>query len=163
MSIAFPKSTLSLDQFRSAFLAGGLRSISVRAAGGRFLVTALPRTGQPISLATTHGKKLRTFRNPLQAIQVLHEMGARKLEVDTSEWSPEQAKLGGVKRPDTAARQRRAQEAVAHDAWFRREIEAALLEAEDPKAPWDSETEVKRKSAAKQAEWLVRAKLDAKD
>ena len=147
------KSALTLDQFRSAFRAGGLRSISVMASGGQFFVTAQPRTGERVTLATTHGKKFRAFRNPIKAIAILHEMGARKMEVDTSSWSPGQAELEGRKRPDTAERQRRAHAAAVHDAWFRGEVEQAVQEADDPQAEWMSENEVSRESALRRAAW----------
>jgi hypothetical protein len=147
------KSALNLDQFRSAFLAGGFRSISLQASGGVFFVTAKPRTGKRITLATTHGQKPRGFRNPAKAIEVLHKMGAHTLEVDTSAWSPEEAENSGRKRPDTAARQRRAQEALAHDTWFRSQVEAALLEADSPDAEWVSQEEMKKISVLKRAAW----------
>lgn len=148
------KTALNLDQFRSAFRAGGLRSISLKASGGLFLVTAQPRTGKRVTLATTHGNKLRTFRNPAKAIEILHAMGAHKVEVDTSAWSPAQAQVDGRKRPDTAMRQRRIHEAAAHDAWFRHEVEQAVREADNPDAEWNSQEQVKRQSAVHRAAWL---------
>jgi hypothetical protein len=148
------KTALSLDQFRSAFLAGGLRSISVMASGGQFFVTALPRKGDRLTLATTHGKRLRAFRNPAKAIEILYRMGAHRVEVDTSAWSPKEAQLEGRKRPDTAERQRRIHQAAAHDAWFRQEVEMAVREADDPDAEWNSQEQVKRQSAVHRAAWL---------
>jgi hypothetical protein len=148
------QTALNLDQFRTAFRAGGLHSILLMASGGQFFVTAQPRIGERITLATTHGNKLR---NPAKAIEILHQMGAHKVEIDTSAWSPAQAVLEGRKRPDTSARQRRAHQAAAHDAWFRQEVELAVQEADDPHAKWESQTEVKRQSAMKRAAWLSAA------
>jgi hypothetical protein len=115
------------------------------------------RTGERITLATTHGNKLRAFRNPAKAIEILHQMGAHKVEVDTSAWSPVQAELEGRKRPDTAERQRRVHEAAAHDAWFRREVQLAVQEADAPHAEWNSPKEVKHQSALKRAAWLAKS------
>lgn len=148
------KSALNLDQFRTAFRAGGFRSIVLTASGGQFFVTAQPRTGGSITLATTHGNKLRTFRNPAKAIEVLHQMGAHKVEIDTSAWSPAQAAVEGRKRPDTAERQRRAHQAAAHDAWFRQQVALAIEEADSPQAEWISQEDVKRQSAIQRARWL---------
>ncbi len=148
------ETALNLDQFRSAFRAGGLRSISLKASGGQFLVTAQPRTGKRVTLMTTHGNKLRTFRNPAKAIEILHAMGAHRVEVDTSAWSPTLAQAESRKRPDTAARQRRLHEAAAHDAWFRQEVQVAVREADGPDAEWDSQEQVKRQSAVHRAAWL---------
>jgi hypothetical protein len=146
--------SLNLDQFRSAFRAGGFHSIVLMASGGHFFVTAQPRTGERITLATTHGKKLRSFRNPAKAIEILHQMGAHKVEIDTSAWSPMQTESEGRKRPDTAERQRLAHQAAAHDAWFRQQVNLAIREAGDPQAEWVSQEEVKRQSAIKRASWL---------
>jgi hypothetical protein len=147
------KTVLNLDQFRSTFLAGGLRSISLIASGGQFFITAQPRIGDRITLATTHGNKLRAFRNPAKAIEILHQMGAHIVEVDTSAWSPAQAELEGRKRPDTAERQRRMHEAAAHDAWFRSEVDLAVQAADAPHAEWNSPNEVKGQSTLKRAAW----------
>ena len=144
-------STMHLDRFRSALQTGGFRSVGVTASGGLFFVTAQPRNGERVTLATTRGKRARGFRDPGKAIALLHAIGARKVEVDTSEWSPEQAALEGRHRPDTAERQRRAHQAVAHDAWFRSEVEQALHEADDPAAEWMSNEEAKRQSAERRA------------
>ena len=111
---------LNLDQFRSAFQTGGLRSVGVTAEGSQFFVNAQPQNGDRITLATTRGKQARAFRNLAKAIAVLHEIGARKVEVDTSAWSPGEALA--PQRPDTAERQRRAHQSAEYDTWFRAEI-----------------------------------------
>jgi hypothetical protein len=149
--------TMTLDQFRSAFQSGGLRSVGVVAKGGQFFVTAQPRSGERITLATTRGKQARGFRDPGKAIAILHELGARKVEVDTSEWSPDQAAQQARRRPDTAERQRRAHEAAAHDAWFRAEVEQALKEADDPNTVWLTNEEVEREAAERRKRWLAQA------
>jgi len=148
------ESALNLDQFRAAFRAGGFRTIVLTASGGHFHVLARAREGGSIALATTHGKKIRAFRNPAKAIEVLHRMGAHKVEIDTSAWSPEQAKFEGRKRPDTSERQRRAHQAATHDTWFRQQVALALEEADSPDAEWVSQEEVKRQSALQRAVWL---------
>jgi hypothetical protein len=149
--------TMTLDQFRSAFQTGGFRSVGVTAAGGQFFVTAEPRSGDRVTLATTRGKTARGFRDGGKAIALLHEIGARTFEVNTSEWSPKQAAQEGRRRPDTAERQRRAHEAAAHDAWFRAEVRQALREAADPDTVWVTNDEVMRESAENEAKWLAQA------
>jgi hypothetical protein len=144
---------MTLDQFRSAFQTGGLRSVAISASGGLFFVTGQPRSGERVTLATTRGKLARGFRDPGKAIAVLHEIGARKVEIDTTGWSPAQAALAGRHRPDTAERQKRAHQAAGHDAWFRAEIEKAVQEANDPAAEWLSDEQVKQQSAERRAGW----------
>src|ERR1035441_8654808 len=53
--------------------------------------------------------------------------------------------------------QRRRQERE-HDAWFRREVELAVGEADNPQAAWDSQEEVKLKSGTKRAAWLGKSR-----
>jgi hypothetical protein len=150
-------SALNLDQFRAAFRSGGLRSVSVQATGGEFFITAEPRTGERVTLATTHGGKLRAFRDPGKAIAILHEIGAHKIGVDTSAWSPAQANLLAPHRPDTAVRQRRAHEAAALDAWLRSEVEQALQESDEPATEWISQGEAKRQGARRREKWRAKA------
>jgi hypothetical protein len=150
---------LNLDQFRATFQSGGFRSVSVVAAAGSFFVTAQPRTGDRVTLATTHGKKRRAFRDAGKAIAILHELGARKVEVDTSEWSPKEAGTEANKRPDTAERQRRIHAAAEHDAWFRAEVRKAIKVADDPTTEWVPNEEAKRQSAIRRIEWLKKAAL----
>ena len=145
--------TLNLDQFRTAFKSGGLRSVAVRATGGSFVVTAQPRSGSQVVLAKTHGGTHRSFRDPGKAIAILHEIGARKVEVDTSDWSPETAAGEARRRPDTAERQRLAHEAAAYDAWFRAEVEKTIREADEPGAVFFTNEEVKREMAIHRKEW----------
>ena len=149
--------TMTLDQFRSAFQTGGFRTVNVVASGGLFFVTGAPRNGERVTLATTRGKQERGFRDPAKAIAVLYEIGVRKVEVDTSAWSPEQALVEGRRRPDTAARQRRAHEAAVHDAWFRSEVEQSLREADAPDADWVSNEDAKGFSANRHARWRAQA------
>jgi hypothetical protein len=149
---------MTLDQFRSAFRTGGFKSVNVIALGGLFFVTGAPRDGDQVTLATTRGKQRRGFRDAAKAIAVLHDIGVRKVEVDTSGWSPDQPTLEGRRRPDTAERQRRAHAAAGHDAWFRAQVEQALHEADDPKADWVSNDEVETLGAQHQARWRAGAK-----
>lgn len=52
---------------------------------------------------------------------------------------------------------RQAEEAIAHDAWFRAEVEQGIKEADDPNTQWVSNEEAKAISAKWRAELLKRA------
>ena len=145
--------SMNLDQFRTALQSGGFRSVGVTGVGGLFFVTARPRSGKPITLATTRGKQVRSFRDPGKAIVMLHQIGAHKIDVDSSKWSPELATQEGRRRPDTARRQRRAHKAAAYDAWFRSEVAKALNEADNPATQFGSNAVVKALSANHQDRW----------
>lgn len=61
-------------------------------------------------------------------------------------------------RPDRAEAMRRAHEAVAHDKWFREQVEEAIQEANDPKTEWVPHEVVKQDMARQRAELLARIK-----
>lgn len=146
-------SQITLDQFRSVFRSGGFQSVGLQASGGEFFITARQRSGGKVTLATTHGLRVRAFRDADKAIGILHQMGARDIHVDTSKWSSDENPRGRSRRPDTSIRQKRAHQAAAHDAWFRSEVERAIREADSPDAKWVSNEEVKRRSALIRADW----------
>lgn len=98
---------ISLGGLRTALQTGGLRAVGVTASGGLFFVTAQPRSGGWLVLATTRGKQARGFRDPGKAILLLHEIGVTKIAVDVSGWEPGRAAAEGRRRPDVSARQRR--------------------------------------------------------
>ncbi len=52
------------------------------------------------------------------------------------------------------------QDAVAHDAWFRREVEDALAEADNPDTRWISNEEMRKDSAAWRQRLASRAKVE---
>ena len=148
--------TLSLDQFRTAWRSGDFRRVEVTGSGGLFFVTGQARSGDRVTLATTRSKAVRGFRDAGKAIAVLHAMGARSIEVDTSAWLPDRAGSDTKRRPDTALRQQRAHEAATHDAWFRNEVSKSLQEADGADADWISDDDAKREGAAHRATWVGR-------
>ena len=99
--------TINLAELRTAFQTGGFKRVGVTASGGLFFVTAQPRSGGWLVLATTRGKQARGFRDPGKAILLLHEIGCQKIAVDVSGWEPGRAAIEARRRPDVAARQRR--------------------------------------------------------
>lgn len=153
---------LSLDQFRQVWRSGGFQSVGITGAGGVFFVTGRPLQGERVTLATTRGKTVRAFRHADRAIAVLHGIGIRTIEVDTSAWAPEKASEAGIRRPDTARRQKHAHEAATHDAWFRREVAASLSEADDAEAEWVSNAVVKEHGKERRAAWLARIETELK-
>jgi hypothetical protein len=48
---------------------------------------------------------------------------------------------------------RRSCQELAHDTWFREQIEFAVQEADDPAAEWVSQRQMKRQSATDRAVW----------
>lgn len=119
----------------------------VGGAGGWGIVINYGRASQ--TLAVTRGEP-RTFRKFETLASYLKELGITDLRVHTAEFTP-----GGDgptdKRGELAsARMKRAHEAAAHDKWFRAQVEAAILEADDPNAAPSIPHEVAKVQMAKQ-------------
>ncbi|WP_158807935.1 hypothetical protein [Beijerinckia sp. L45] len=153
--------TLSLDQFRAAWQSGEFNRVGVTGSGGLFFVTG-QRGGDKVTLATTRGKAVRGFRDAGKAIAVLHGMGARHIDVDKSNWTPDQVGSEGKRRPDTALRQQRAHAAAAHDSWFRAEVLRSLEEADASDANWIAHDDVKHAGTARRAVWVNRVEAGRK-
>jgi hypothetical protein len=123
--------TLSLDQLRAATQVGGIMSVTLRAEGGTFVVAVATRNGEDGFLVTTRTRQARRFRDPRKALLLLREIGITSVQVDATDWNPNEA-AGGTPRPDRSEALKRAHEAAAHDRWFRAQVEEALREANDP-------------------------------
>ncbi|MEK7438044.1 MAG: hypothetical protein AAB150_14295 [Pseudomonadota bacterium] len=63
---------------------------------------------------------------------------------------------GAKVRADTAERMRRTHEAAVHDKWFRRQVEQAIKEADDPNTEWVSHEDAKASWAKKRAKLVKR-------
>lgn len=67
-------------------------------------------------------------------VSYLTAMNIQHFDVDASDFSVDAE--DSRKRPDRSETLRRAHEAVAHDRWFRSEVEAAVRQANDPATDW---------------------------
>jgi hypothetical protein len=123
--------TLSLDQLRAATRVGGVTSVTLRAEGGTFVVAVGTRSGEEGFLVATRTRQARHFRDLRKALLLLREIGITTVQVDATDWKPDEA-VAGTPRPDRSQALKRAHEAAAHDRWFRAQVEEALREADDP-------------------------------
>src|ERR1700689_3206261 len=123
--------TLTLEQLRATAQAGGVASVTLKAAGGTFLVAVATRSGGDGVLITTRTKEPRHFADPRKAMLLLRAMGIATAQLDISQWNPDETTIG-TPRPDRAVALKRAHEAAAHDRWFRAQVEQGLREANDP-------------------------------
>lgn len=64
-------------------------------------------------------------------------------------------------RADSSERLKHAHEAAAYDTWFRAEIEAAIVEADDPNTKWVSNEDANKSWAKQRAELVKRAESRA--
>lgn len=78
--------------------------------------------------------------------------------LDASNYSA--APVSEAKRRDSAERMRRAHAAVAHDQWFRAQVEQGVQEANDPATDWQLEEDVEARAAERRARWRAASAED---
>jgi len=105
-------------------------------------------------LAAQRSGKVRVFKRLESLTTYLRGIGIARFEVDATDYDPTALR---TTRPDRAAAMRRTHEAVQHDAWFRKEVEQSLREADDPNTVWVSNADAKAQSSAQRARWLAQA------
>jgi hypothetical protein len=147
---------MTLDQLRATQMAGGVAEVVLRAEGGAFFVSVTTLSGGDGVLVKTRDRTPRGFTDPRKALALLHGLGITTARLDTGSWTPD-APTVGKPRPDRSEALKRAQDAAAHDAWFRAEVEQALREADDPNTVFIPHEEVMARWEIKRAELLKRA------
>lgn len=124
--------TVKLDTARELVEAGSVQQATLIGQKGGYAI--LLRVGmQDKTLATKNGAP-RLFAQLDRAARLLRdELGVVRFDVDATGYS-----LGDQtrRRPDRSEAMRLTQQAVAHDRWFRGEVERALREADAPGASW---------------------------
>jgi hypothetical protein len=102
---------LDVRQFRAAMVAGGFRSIYLKAAGPNFMIQGEPqeRVLGPfgvirVVLVTTRGRSTRFFCNPAEGLAVLKKMGVERVTVELESWLPHYQTERSRVRPDMAER-----------------------------------------------------------
>jgi hypothetical protein len=103
---------VTVADFRMAMRAGAFRSVRLIGGGVHFQIEARlrnePKDRYPIMLVGTRSRKMREFRDPTAALELLKSMGATKVEVNIGSWYPERAKNLANRRPDMSERLKRA-------------------------------------------------------
>jgi hypothetical protein len=149
-----PRDTIDQTTLARLVEAGAVRGASIIGQpGGWGVVIQYGMTER--ALAAKRGA-VRNFARFETLVAYLKKIGIAKYQVDATQYDPATVKQERF-REDAADRMRHAHEAVAHDKWFRAQVEQALTEADDPTMVWLSNEEVKAHSAARRAEWLKRA------
>lgn len=134
--------------------AGAVRSAHIIGqAGGWGVLVKYGMTERALAASRSH--QVRIFRKFETLVTYLKGVGIARFEVDAANYDAASMKLSRA-RPDSSAAMTRAHEAAAYDKWFRAEIEAAIVEADDPKTVWVSNEEVSSNWAKKRAELVKR-------
>lgn len=135
--------TLTLEQLRTATVAGGVSGVTLQADGGDFIVRIETLKAGEAVLAKARSTEPRRFGNPVQALALLRELGLVAGSFDVAQWRPDE-KPATRTRPDRAEALRRTHQAAGYDQWFRAQVEQGLAEADDPSTDWVSHTAAKQ-------------------
>jgi len=118
-----PSHTIDHTTLARLVEAGAVRAASVIGQpAGWGVIVKYGKTERP--LAARRGQ-VRTFRRLETVVNYLKEIGIARFDVDAVNYDPEQFKTART-RPDSAAAMKRAHEAVAHDKWFREQVQRGI-------------------------------------
>ena len=141
--------SITLDQLRTATMAGGVTTVTLEGQGAGFFVKIITRNKQEVLLAKARTNEPRHFGSPASALKLLRNIGIVVANVDTSNWNPE-AKDMTRSRQSRSDALKNAHEAAAYNEWLALEIQDAI---DDPR-PSVSHDEVMTRMASRIAEHM---------
>ncbi len=113
---------LTLEQFRASQDAGGVLSVTLKAAGAGFEVQIETSRG-PAKLVKTRSKdEPRRFLDPRKALLLLRDLGIREAHIDGQQWRPDEHLLERKPRADRAVAMKPPHEALTHNDWLRQKL-----------------------------------------
>lgn len=121
--------SMTLEQLRATARAGGVTGVTLKGLGGGFLVEIATRSGQDAFLAKARTTEPRRFGNPASALLVLRDVGIAVVQLDATNWNPEQKDMTRS-RQSRAEAMRGAHEAAAYNQWLAAEIQESI---DDPR------------------------------
>lgn len=121
--------SMTLEQLRVAASAGGIVGITLKGQGGGFFMEIATRSGQDAILSKARSTEPRRFGNPTSALMVLRDIGMAVVQLDVTDWSPDQKEIT-QSRESRAQAMREAHEAAAYGKWLAAEIQASI---DDPR------------------------------
>ena len=123
--------TFTIDQARTAASSGGVLSANLRPMGSMFALEFETRNGTAILVAAV-SKKVRRFRNPLKAFEIVQELGLEGGRYSVAQWRPNERDIDRATRPDKSAQMKSAHEA----AGLKRVLDERVAMADSPGAIW---------------------------
>jgi hypothetical protein len=145
---------IKLESLRELVHAGSVRVATILGQKGGYAVVA--NIGLQQRALGNKAGEVRMFSTTDTAVKVLRELGVQQFHVDVSQYEPGSLRPG---RPDAARKMKQAAEVLAHDRWFRQEVQNTLDAIErgdeellDSDAMWgELAGEAKQMDAAKRA------------
>jgi hypothetical protein len=143
-----PEKTIDHGTLRRLIAAGAHVDAEVVGTGGSWgVVINYGRTSQ--TLAATRGRP-KTFRQFETLAGYLKELGIVEYRVNAAEFEPGSAQKAAPDRRSIMAseRMKRAHEAAAYDAWFRKQVQASI---DDPRSSLSEDQASAQMAAHRQA------------
>ena len=121
---------MTVEQLRATVGAGGVTGVTLKGQGGGFFVEIATRSGQDAVLVKARTTDPRRFGNPTSALIVLRGVGIDFIQIDATNWNPNQKDMSRS-RQNCADAMREAHEAAAYNQWLAAEIQEAI---DDPRS-----------------------------
>ncbi len=121
--------SMTLEQLRATASAGGVVGITLKGQGSGFFMEIATRSGQDAFLVKARSTEPRRFGSPNSALVVLRDMGIAVVQLDATNWNPDQKEVT-QNRDSRAQAMRQAHEAAAYNQWLAGEIQASI---DDPR------------------------------
>ncbi len=122
--------SMTVEQLRATVGAGGVTGVTLKGQGGGFFVEIATRSGQDAILVKARTTEPRRFGNPTSALIVLRDVGIDVIQIDATDWNPDQKDMSRS-RQNRADAMREAHEAAAYNQWLAAEIQEAI---DDPRS-----------------------------
>jgi len=129
--------TFTIEQARSAALAGGVLSANLKPVGSMFTLEFETRNG-PATLIAAVSKQVRRFGNPVKAFEIVRDLGLEGGHFSVAQWRPEERHLDRPGRPDKSSALKAAHQA----AGLKRVLDERIALADAPGAIWHDADDV---------------------
>lgn len=128
---------IKLENLRDLVSMGAVKTATILGQKGGWAVLA--NMGMQERVLANKGGAVRMFATTDTAVRELHRLGLSTFTVDVSQYEKGRVRRG---RPDVAAKAKEAAAALAHDQWFRAQVDEALTEEADGHATWHAHEDV---------------------
>ena len=118
--------SMTVEQLRATVGAGGVTGVTLKGQGGGFFVEIATRSGQDAILVKARTTEPRRFGNPTSALIVLRDVGIDVIQVDATDWNPDQKDMSRSTQ-NRADAMREAHEAAAYNQWLQPRSKKLLM------------------------------------
>lgn len=117
--------SMTLEQLRATARAGGVVGVTLRGRGSGFFMEIATRSRNDAVLSKARSSEPRRFGSPNSALIVLREIGISVVQLDATDWAPDQKEVT-QNRESRAQAMHEAHEAAAYNKWLASEIQESI-------------------------------------